>query len=226
MDRGKGYTSQQAQAAIQALAEDVKTALGPGGMQALLDLAEDAPGTLFHAMAVNELMRIYYPEPESQAAVLVHDVGKLSRPEIFAENGLGDMPFPGTSPIRAHVEYGKVLARYYELGPLMYAAINEHHGTLPFRTGERYLGTEPLSQFTATLMMADTVEAIHASGRLNETLLREIFEERQEQWVHIDEKLLWQQSQGIVRELLLNPELTVINYESDQRLQSPSQTLG
>jgi putative nucleotidyltransferase with HDIG domain len=111
-----------------------------------------------------------------------HDVGKLQKPQFFAENQT-----PGANPhdklrpdvsaqiIRSHVKDGLALADEARLPEVVKAFIPEHHGTAEITyflerartqgsngtTSEmfRYPGPRPRSVETAVAMLADGVEA-------------------------------------------------------------------
>lgn len=112
----------------------------------LRQLAEKAPGTYQHSLAVAELaevaaQKIGAHSLKARVMGLFHDIGKLENPSFFIENisaisqGGGSNPHYYLSPresaaiIRRHVEYGLELARKYNLPPEVVAGIQTHHGT-------------------------------------------------------------------------------------------------
>lgn len=143
-------------------------------MRALRRLAQVAPGTFFHARDVADLVAVAHLGPQERAAVLLHDIGKMVRPEVFAENGGADVR-PEAEVLRAHVVDGLRLARELGLSRMATDAIAEHHGTLAVSEGESYPGPAPRSLFTAALMCADFLESLHSQGRLTAELACEIY---------------------------------------------------
>lgn len=168
-DRFRGHSAEEALAALAREPREVRKALGQGGLNALRRLATVAPGTFFHARAVADLVAIAFPGPQERAAVLLHDIGKMVRPSVFAENG-GVDERPQAEVLRAHVTDGLVLARQLGLSRLAMDAIAEHHGTLHVSETETYPGPAPRTLFTATLMCADFVESLAAQGKLTPEL--------------------------------------------------------
>jgi putative nucleotidyltransferase with HDIG domain len=149
-------------------------------------LASEAPGTYSHslrmaALVENVAQRIGADPLLARVMALYHDVGKLSIPEYFVENrASGKNPFGGTPPkesaeiLRSHISEGLELARQAGVPEAVAAAIPEHHGTFrmdsfweaakekytrPREADYRYLGPKPQSKETATVMLADAVEA-------------------------------------------------------------------
>ena len=150
-------------------------------------LSLEAPGTYAHTIAIANLA-----ESASNAiggngllarvGALYHDIGKLKKPQYFAENqpkgrNPHDKLKPNTSAaiIRNHVLEGLELAEEHKLPRGVHAFIREHHGTGPItyfleKAKERdgipansaefaYPGPSPRSVETAIVMLADGVEA-------------------------------------------------------------------
>ncbi len=112
----------------------------------LRQLAEKAPGTYQHSLAVAELaevaaQRIGAHSLKARVMGLFHDIGKLENPSYFIENisaisqgGVSNphyylSPRESASIIRRHVEYGVELAKKYNLPPEVLGGIQTHHGT-------------------------------------------------------------------------------------------------
>ena len=100
----------------------------------------EAPGTYHHSLLVAALAE------EAAAAVganpllarvcaYFHDIGKLTGPEYFTENAMGEDPHEELEPhlssrmIMEHVKCGLELAAKYKLKPVIREAIAQHHGT-------------------------------------------------------------------------------------------------
>lgn len=146
---------------------DVKALLGSEGRQLLRQLCRKAPGTFFHSSRVLDLMQAagHAQGTREIAAVLMHDVGKLFAPSMFAENAADDRGCPDPWVIAGHVNFGYQLARDAGLDDMTVQAILQHHGTQPVgQSSERYAGQLPSSAFTLALMMADTLEAAISAG--------------------------------------------------------------
>ncbi len=174
----------------------------------------EAPGTYHHSMVVGSLAEAA-AEGIGANSLLVrvmayyHDIGKLAKPEYFAENELAgprsrhDRLAPSMSAliVRSHITGGVEMARKHRLPRAVVEAIPEHHGTMvmaffyhkalehdPTLRAEdfSYPGPKPRSKETAILMLADGVEG--ASRALAEPspsrirgLIARIFEERIQQ---------------------------------------------
>ncbi|MBI4301591.1 MAG: HDIG domain-containing protein [Chloroflexi bacterium] len=163
-------------------------------------LLTEAPGTYHHSLIVGNLAE--------QAAHLIgadplivrvgsyyHDIGKLARPNFFAENQMTGVnphdtldPTTSAAIISAHVKDGLKLAKAHRLPARLRDFITEHHGTFPLtyfchrafdrahvEASERgdsqeiypyaYPGPRPQSQETALVMLADATEAVVRSGQ-------------------------------------------------------------
>lgn len=155
----------------------------------LRKLLLEAPGTFHHSYIVGLLAEAAAEAVGANALLarvgaLFHDVGKLNKPEYFAENshearGRHKQLTPEMSMliISAHPRDGVELGRYYGLPQCLLDFMPEHHGTLlvgyfyerakELRGAEnvseasfRYPGPKPQRIETAIVMIADAVEAI------------------------------------------------------------------
>ncbi|MCS7176166.1 MAG: HDIG domain-containing protein [Candidatus Kapabacteria bacterium] len=158
----------------------------------LQELQRKAPGTYQHTLNVARLAE-HAARAIGARALLVrvgayfHDIGKLTKPEYFAENQIGLdnkherlPPKKSAAIIREHVTEGIDLARSYGLPPQIVDFIPQHHGTMLIRAfwqkaveqarqrGEpppseedfRYFGPKPQTKEAAILMLADAAEAL------------------------------------------------------------------
>lgn len=152
-------------------------------------LAAEAPGTYNHSLLVGALAEaaaeaIGAHGLLARAGAYYHDIGKINKPEYFAENqNRYSSRHARLSPqmsvliIVGHVKNGIEMAREYRLPPSLHAFIAEHHGTTvveyfyhaaskarkpgepePPDTEFRYPGPRPQSRETAILMLCDGVE--------------------------------------------------------------------
>lgn len=150
----------------------------------LRELASVAPGTFQHSVSVSVLCdagasAIGADAFLARVGALYHDVGKLRAPEYFGENQYGVNPHAALPPwqsaaiLRAHVDDGVSLLRYYGMVRPLARFVREHHGTslMPGLAAHpaaadardeayRYLGPSPQSRETAILMLADQLEAM------------------------------------------------------------------
>jgi cyclic-di-AMP phosphodiesterase PgpH len=150
----------------------------------LRELASVAPGTFQHSVSVSVLCdagarAIGADAFMARLGALYHDVGKLKAPEYFGENQHGVNPHAALPPwqsaaiLRAHVDDGVSLLRYYGMVRPLARFVREHHGTslMPGLAahpaagdarGEayRYHGPSPQTRETAILMLADQLEAM------------------------------------------------------------------
>lgn len=175
----------------------------------------EAPGTYHHSILVGNLAeaaaeRIGANSLMARVGAYYHDIGKMERPEYFAENQRsGVNPHDALTPrasariVRRHVEDGVEMARAAGLPELVVDFIREHHGTTRLdyfwraeaeRGGEAakppedfvYSGPTPATRETAVVMLADSVEAacrvVHepTPERFRETI-RRIVETKLEQ---------------------------------------------
>ena len=154
----------------------------------------EAPGTYHHSMVVGSLAEraaeaIKANSLLARVSAYYHDIGKLSKPEYFAENepAAGKSRHEQLTPsmsalvVRSHISEGLELARRERLPRAVRNAIPEHHGTMVMaffydkalqldpsvrRDDYCYPGPRPRSKETAILMLADGVEG--ASRALQE----------------------------------------------------------
>ncbi len=155
----------------------------------LRKLAIEAPGTYHHCMVVSSLAEAATEAVGgntflARAGALLHDVGKMNKPEYFAENVPGDpskrhrelSPQMSALVIAAHVKDGLELARNYNIPRPIRHIIEQHHGgtlvesvyrrALEQADGERveqdtfrYRGPRPRSKEAAIILLADAVES-------------------------------------------------------------------
>jgi putative nucleotidyltransferase with HDIG domain len=104
-------------------------------------LAQEAPGTYNHSLVVATMAEaaadtIGANGLLAKVGALYHDVGKIHKPDYFAENQEARMNrHDGLTPtmslliIRGHVKDGLELAREYGLPRVLIPFIAEHHGT-------------------------------------------------------------------------------------------------
>jgi putative nucleotidyltransferase with HDIG domain len=201
----------------------------------------EAPGTYHHSMVVGSLAEAA-AEAIAANSLLVrvmayhHDIGKLSKPEYYAENEPATTrsrherltPSMSTLVVRSHITEGLEMARKERLPRAVQNSIPEHHGTMVMAfffhkaletdPGARaedfsYPGPRPRSAETAILMLADGVEG--ASRALAEPtpsrirgLVTRIIEERVQQG-QLDDCGLTLQDLARIRESFI-PVLTAI----------------
>jgi putative nucleotidyltransferase with HDIG domain len=150
-------------------------------------LSLEAPGTYAHTIAIANLAEsassaIGANGLLARVGALYHDIGKLKKPQYFAENqAKGRNPHDKLKPttsaaiIRNHVLEGLELAEEHKLPRGVMPFIREHHGTGPIsyfleKAKERdgmpansaefaYPGPSPRSIETAIVMLADGAEA-------------------------------------------------------------------
>lgn len=167
----------------------------------------EAPGTYHHSILVGNLAeaaaeRIGANSLKARVGAYYHDIGKIERPEYFAENQRGGVnPHDALTPrasariVCRHVEDGVEMARAAGLPELVVDFIREHHGTTRLDyfwraeaerggAGPRpssdfvYAGPTPATKETAVVMLADSVEAAcrvvpePTSERFRETIRR------------------------------------------------------
>lgn len=152
----------------------------------LKELAERAPGTFNHSVAVGNLAELCADaigeSPElAKACAYYHDVGKLANSEWFVENQQGYNPHDDVIPevsvsmIVSHVKEGYDRIKREHLPDILADIASEHHGTTPVnyflykaqgfteddvdRKEFCYPGPKPQSKISAIIMIADTVEA-------------------------------------------------------------------
>lgn len=155
----------------------------------LRKLLLEAPGTFHHSYIVGIISEaaaeaVHANPLLARVGALYHDIGKLNKPEYFAENSPEarmkhkDLtPEMSTLIISAHPRDGVELGSYYGLPQAVLDFMPEHHGTSCIEyfyfaakelRGEdavseeafRYPGPRPQRIETAIVMIADAVEAI------------------------------------------------------------------
>ncbi len=146
----------------------------------------EAPGTYHHSMVVGSLAEaaaeaIGANSLLARVSAYYHDIGKLSKPEYYAENEPASSrsrhekltPSMSALVVKSHIGEGLDLARKQRLPRAVRNAIPEHHGTMVMaffyhkalesdpgarREDYSYPGPKPRSKETAILMLADGVE--------------------------------------------------------------------
>ncbi|HYM81606.1 MAG TPA: HDIG domain-containing protein [Candidatus Limnocylindria bacterium] len=146
----------------------------------------EAPGTYHHSMVVGSLAEaaaegIGANSLLARVSAYYHDIGKLAKPEYYAENEPASSrsrhdrltPSMSTLVVRSHIAEGLEMARRERLPRAVQNAVPEHHGTMvmaffyhkaleldPMARREDfcYPGPKPRSKETAILMLADGVE--------------------------------------------------------------------
>ena len=171
--------------------------------EVLSRLSIEIPATYAHSRMLGDLaeaaaVRIGANGLLARVCAYYHDIGKLRRPEYFAENQTGVNVHDDLSPrlsaraISAHVAEGVEMAREFHLPEPVIDGINEHHGTclISFfyqqakakqKHGDvseddfRYAGPKPQSRETAILMICDASEsACRSIKHPNEERIREM----------------------------------------------------
>ena len=201
----------------------------------------EAPGTYHHSMVVGSLAEAA-AEAISANSLLArvqayyHDIGKLAKPEYYAENEPASSrsrhekltPSMSALVVKSHISEGLDLAKKQRLPRAVRNAIPEHHGSMVMafffhkaletdptarRADYSYPGPRPRSKETAILMLADGVEG--ASRALAEPtpsrirgLVQRIIEERVRDG-QLDECSLTLQELARIRESFI-PVLTAI----------------
>ena len=172
---------------LTGLGDDIRLLeLCDPGAPLLHELMESAPGTYAHSVMVGSLAeaaahQIGANALLARAGAYYHDIGKLSRPQFFAENQSGlrnphDSARPEQSAfiITAHVRDGAMMAERGGLPQPVVDIIAQHHGTslvtyfyrkasscgllvdeAPFRYEEEL----PSTREAALVMLADSAEA-------------------------------------------------------------------
>jgi cyclic-di-AMP phosphodiesterase PgpH len=146
----------------------------------------EAPGTYHHSMVVGSLAEaaaeaIGANSLLARVSAYYHDIGKLAKPEYYAENEPAASrsrhekltPSMSALVVKSHITEGLELARKQRLPRAVRDAIPEHHGTMVMaffyhkalemdegarREDYSYPGPRPRSRETAILMLADGVE--------------------------------------------------------------------
>jgi putative nucleotidyltransferase with HDIG domain len=201
----------------------------------------EAPGTYHHSMVVGSLAEAAAEAVGANSLLArvqsyYHDIGKLSKPEYYAENEPASSrsrhekltPSMSALVVKSHISEGLEMAKKERLPRAVRNAIPEHHGTMVMaffyhkalevdptarREDYSYPGPRPRSKETAILMLADGVEG--ASRALAEPtpsrirgLVQRIIEERVRDG-QLDEANITLQELARIRESFI-PVLTAI----------------
>ncbi len=147
----------------------------------------EAPGTYQHSLVVSNIAESAADAVGANGLLTrvggyYHDVGKLTKPEYFAENQYAESKHEHIEPtisrliILNHVKDGIDIAKKYKLSPHIIDFIPQHHGTSVIyyfyqraledagidetvsQENFRYAGPKPQSRETAILLLADSVE--------------------------------------------------------------------
>jgi len=171
----------------------------------------EAPGTYHHSLMVGNLAEVATEAIGgnsllARVGAYFHDIGKLTRPNFFKENQLGENPHDKITPnlstliITSHTEDGEELANKYKIPLAVRDIIKQHHGTtlvayfyhkaIKGEKGDqvqkdsfRYTGPRPCTKEAAVVMLADSVEAAARSlpdkteGKI-EGLIRKIIKDK------------------------------------------------
>lgn len=160
-----------------------------GSKPLLRSMAADAPGTYNHSLLVGAMAEAAAEAIGAngllcRAGAYYHDIGKINKPEYFAENQPpGVSRHERLSPAMSlliivnHVKDGIEMVREYGLPAALRPFIAEHHGTTIVEyfyhlankqrrpddpevadTEYRYPGPKPQSRETAVVMLCDAVE--------------------------------------------------------------------
>ena len=161
----------------------------------LKKLMEDAPGTHTHSVKVGTLAESCANAIGARALLCrvgsyYHDIGKIKKPEYYAENQTGENKHDSITPhmsakiLKQHVTDGLVLADEYGLPNIVKDFIETHHAKnrMEFfykkalendsKVDEnefRYPGPKPSSKETGIVMLAEAIEA-QANSLKNPTL--------------------------------------------------------
>ncbi|MBO4897838.1 MAG: HDIG domain-containing protein [Clostridia bacterium] len=145
----------------------------------------EAPGTYHHSLMVGNLAEAACEKIGgnyllARTGAYYHDIGKLSRPEMFTENQYGINPHDTMEPeesaqiIIKHVTDGRALAKEYKLPETIKNIIMSHHGKTPVayflnKARKMYEGVDeskfrynaqlPATKEEAVVMLADSCEA-------------------------------------------------------------------
>ena len=161
----------------------------------LKKLMEDAPGTHTHSVKVGTLAESCANAIGARALLCrvgsyYHDIGKIKKPEYYAENQTGENKHDSITPhmsakiLKQHVTDGLSLADEYGLPNIVKDFIETHHAKnrMEFfykkalendsKVDEnefRYPGPKPTSKETGIVMLAEAIEA-QANSLKNPTL--------------------------------------------------------
>ena len=161
----------------------------------LKKLMEDAPGTHTHSVKVGTLAESCANAIGARALLCrvgsyYHDIGKIKKPEYYAENQTGENKHDSITPhmsakiLKQHVTDGLSLADEYGLPNIVKDFIETHHAKnrMEFfykkalendskidENEFRYPGPKPTSKETGIVMLAEAIEA-QANSLKNPTL--------------------------------------------------------
>ena len=161
----------------------------------LKKLMEDAPGTHTHSVKVGTLAESCANAIGARALLCrvgsyYHDIGKIKKPEYYAENQTGENKHDSITPhmsakiLKQHVTDGLTLADEYGLPKIVKDFIETHHAKnrMEFFYSKalesdksvdenefRYPGPKPRSKETGIVMLAEAIEA-QANSLKNPTL--------------------------------------------------------
>ena len=161
----------------------------------LKKLMEDAPGTHTHSVKVGTLAESCANAVGARALLCrvgsyYHDIGKIKKPEYYAENQTGVNKHDSITPhmsakiLKQHVTDGLALADEYGLPKIVKDFIETHHARnkmeffykkaleIDNKVDEnefRYPGPKPRTKETAIVMLAEAIEA-QANSLKNPTL--------------------------------------------------------
>jgi hypothetical protein len=151
-------------------------------------LIEEAPGTHTHSIKVGTLSESSANAVGARALLCrvgayYHDIGKLKKPDYYAENQQGENKHDSITPnmsariLKQHVSDGLILADEYGLPSIVKDFIATHHGTKRIEyfyqkalnqasdhndvdeSRFRYSGPKPTTKETAIVMIAEAIEA-------------------------------------------------------------------
>ncbi|HUU45925.1 MAG TPA: HDIG domain-containing protein, partial [Acidobacteriota bacterium] len=172
-------------------------------------LSLEAPGTYHHSIVIGNLAEaaaeaIGANPLLARVGAYYHDIGKLEKPEYFAENlphfkNKHEKLNPSMSALilESHVKGGRELALQHDLPDAVIDFIEQHHGTTTMsffyhkarmmspaepvpEVEYRYPGPRPQSRETAIVMLADSAEAVSRTledpkpGRLHSAIKKVI----------------------------------------------------
>ena len=161
----------------------------------LKKLMEDAPGTHTHSVKVGTLAESCANAIGARALLCrvgsyYHDIGKIKKPEYYAENQTGENKHDSITPhmsamiLKQHVTDGLALADEYGLPNIVKDFIETHHAKnrMEFfykkalkndntvdESEFRYPGPKPTTKETGIVMLAEAIEA-QANSLKNPTL--------------------------------------------------------
>lgn len=166
----------------------------------------EAPGTYHHSIIVANLAesaaeKIGANTLIARCGAYYHDIGKLTAPNYFTENQIGDNPhakedaYKSAQIVISHTSNGYKLAKKYKLPEVILDIIQSHHGNSVAMyfyheaveasscdevdiSKFRYPGPKPVSKEASIVMLADTIEAAvrsmkdHSQEAINEFILK------------------------------------------------------